>query len=428
MSISVDPNYLWEGPDRVIAFLARFSKTYNEKNKWVQELTIYNYDIDPDLCPVTMLKYYLAVSEQYRRKLGSYINSLFITTAGSPASCDTCAQWVHEVLSESGIDPSVYKPHSVPLASACHKLEKGYPLEQVLVQGAWASEHTFMLHYRRNIEFESLGDIEVMSTCSLPGSPRSSCQPSRSPPRKAIPGKYTRLRYKKAVTKHLVHKFRKRQSKIIKKSKKQSRFSTFGAILAINSTKSRPKLVVPTVINPTPLRGKVVTSRANWYNPKPKFAPIIGNNRHTEGRVQAVRSRPRDARGKWTKAVTTPLPSTSTARQAITSAPGHTASESTQEPTPMSPPPTRPPSRASSRHSSSSRGRAWKLSAGSAKSGHTANYASPSPSPDDHVSSRTRSHSRSATPVPTSGKDEAPVDLTVETVRKHLNFSPVKTS
>ena len=65
MSISVAPNFLWESPDRVVAYLGRLSKTYSIQNKHVQEITIYRYPMDPDLCPVTMLKYYLAVSHQF---------------------------------------------------------------------------------------------------------------------------------------------------------------------------------------------------------------------------------------------------------------------------------------------------------------------------------------------------------------------------
>ena len=244
MSMSVAHRYLWEGPDHVIAYLGRFSKTFNKRNKSVQQLTIYTYPMDPDLCPVAMLKYYMAVSEQYRRKQGNYVNSLFVTSLGTPASRDTCARWVREVLTESGIDPSIYKPHSVHSASACHNLEKGYPLEQVLAQGAWASEHTFMVHYRWNFKFESLGDIEVMSTCSLPGSPPPPAKHPLGNPRQKLASKYSQLKYKKAVTKHLVQKFHhSRANKIIaskaKTNNKQkvvrTRFSTFGAVNSINS-------------------------------------------------------------------------------------------------------------------------------------------------------------------------------------------------
>ena len=66
MSISMATNFLWESPDRVVAYLGHLSKTYSVQNKQVQQLTIYSYPMDPHLCPVTMLKYYLAVSHQLR--------------------------------------------------------------------------------------------------------------------------------------------------------------------------------------------------------------------------------------------------------------------------------------------------------------------------------------------------------------------------
>ena len=147
MAISVADSFLFEGTDRVIAFLARLSKTYSDDNKNVQEMHIYKYhNIDSDLCLVIHLKYLIAMSEKLREKTGCRYNSLFVTEKGRPAKCDTCAKWVKEVLTESGTNPSVYTPHSAHSASACHKL-KNYPLETVLSHGAWASDHTFKTHY-----------------------------------------------------------------------------------------------------------------------------------------------------------------------------------------------------------------------------------------------------------------------------------------
>ena len=203
MGISVAPGFLFEGTNRVIAFLARFSKTHSEANKNVQEMHIYKYDnIDPDLCPVLHLKYLIAVTDQLRCKTGRRYNSLFITEKGTPAKQDTCAKWVKEVLTKSGIDPSVYTPHSARSASACHKL-KNYPLETVLSHGAWASDHTFKRHYMRPV----LANPNV----SVVEHPQFGCNPyinastvcSKKQKQKRHITRLAKMRKRKVVSKHV---------------------------------------------------------------------------------------------------------------------------------------------------------------------------------------------------------------------------------
>ena len=171
LAISVDPRYLDATATRIHTILQRLSKTYSVRRKWVQELTIYKYEQDETICPYTYFIYYLTLSDRFRPKDEEgrpLVTSFFITKEGRPASSETCGNWVREVLSESGIDPNIYTPHSCRSASASYKLAKGYPLEAVLAQGGWASDHAFMKFYRRNIDVCHFKNIQFPA-CSAQG-------------------------------------------------------------------------------------------------------------------------------------------------------------------------------------------------------------------------------------------------------------------
>ena len=178
LAISVDPRYLDATATRIHTILQRLSKTYSVRRKWVQELTIYKYEQDETICPYTYFIYYLKLSDRFRPKDEEghpLVTSFFITKKGRPASSETCGNWVREVLSESGIDPNIYTLHSCRSASASYKLAKGYPLEAVLAQGGWASDHAFMKFYRRNIDVCHFKNIQFPA-CSAQGPEPALCQ------------------------------------------------------------------------------------------------------------------------------------------------------------------------------------------------------------------------------------------------------------
>ena len=171
LALSVDPRYLEATATRIHAILQRLSKTYSVCRKWVQEITIYKYEQDEAICPYTYFIYYLKLSDRFRPKDEDgclVVTSLFIMKEGRPATSETCSNWIQEVLTESGIDPNIYMPHSCRSALASYKLARGYPLEAVLAQGGWASDHAFMKFYKRNIEVCHFKNIQFPA-CSAQG-------------------------------------------------------------------------------------------------------------------------------------------------------------------------------------------------------------------------------------------------------------------
>ena len=85
---------------------------HDKPNRKKEPLIFHKYPHDAQLCPVTLIKYYLNT----RNTLVSSEEYLsFFITHGKPhheASKDTLARWIKETMSLSGIDTSTFKPHS----------------------------------------------------------------------------------------------------------------------------------------------------------------------------------------------------------------------------------------------------------------------------------------------------------------------------
>ena len=63
----------------------------------------------------------------------------FFITFGKPhhpASKDTLARWVKEVMGNSGIDTEIFKPHSTKVASNSAAYKLGMLLQEVLKRGS----------------------------------------------------------------------------------------------------------------------------------------------------------------------------------------------------------------------------------------------------------------------------------------------------
>ena len=68
-----------------------------------------------------------------------------------PASKDTLARWIKEVLKLSGIDTSQNAAQSCRTASSSKAKMSGVPMEQILKCGQWKSTHTFVHSYDKQI-------------------------------------------------------------------------------------------------------------------------------------------------------------------------------------------------------------------------------------------------------------------------------------
>ena len=107
-----------------------------------EPIRFYAYAHNVQLCPVHFIN-------QYRRVRDALVPSTekaFFVTHGKPhaASKDTLAQWIKDVMSKSGVDTTVFNPHSCRSAKSL-----GVPLHKILKSGQWATESTFYKFYQR---------------------------------------------------------------------------------------------------------------------------------------------------------------------------------------------------------------------------------------------------------------------------------------
>ena len=132
--------------DRV-AFVPAWLLKHHRQGKKIKPIVVKAYPADPKVCVVSTLRIYLekrlGVSDQllqcHRRPYG-------------PASKDTIARWLKQVLKDSGVDTSVYSAHSYRGASTSAAARVSVPIQKILNRGQWASEDTWRNHYDLPVE------------------------------------------------------------------------------------------------------------------------------------------------------------------------------------------------------------------------------------------------------------------------------------
>ena len=115
--------------------------------------------------PVLMLPRFIAdkslsvysVLEEYLQRTQTLRNNesqLFISFAKphKKVTKDTIARWIKHVMSISGIDTSVFKPHSTRAASTSKASQCSVPISQIMSAASWASDSTFHKFYKKEID------------------------------------------------------------------------------------------------------------------------------------------------------------------------------------------------------------------------------------------------------------------------------------
>ena len=98
------------------------------------------------MCPVHSLEEYLARTKPLRKDTQLFIS---IIKPHGPVTSSTVARWLKEVLSNAGIDTSIFKAHSVRGASTSMAAKMGVTVETILGAADWRSESVFRKFYYR---------------------------------------------------------------------------------------------------------------------------------------------------------------------------------------------------------------------------------------------------------------------------------------
>lgn len=115
-------------------------------------IVLKKYPADKRVCVYHYLTTYLHRTLDLR---GSESN-LFITVKKPyrRVTLSTVSRWLKTVLSEAGIDLSVFGPGSTRAASTSKARKAGVPVDEVLRKGGWARSSTFTKFYEKPIRKE----------------------------------------------------------------------------------------------------------------------------------------------------------------------------------------------------------------------------------------------------------------------------------
>ncbi|KAK2551172.1 hypothetical protein P5673_027932 [Acropora cervicornis] len=107
----------------------------------------------PHVCPMSTVSAYITRNCNLRNPTDFRLFISFVKPhrAVSPA---TISRWIKTVLSDAGIDISIFKAHSVRGAATSAAYNKGVPVENILKLANWSNESTSRRFYLRSAEPE----------------------------------------------------------------------------------------------------------------------------------------------------------------------------------------------------------------------------------------------------------------------------------
>ena len=141
-----------------VSALLKHDKPKNTKDPF----TFHAYPHNSQLCPVTLLKHYIAV----RATLVSSTEMALFITHGKPhhgASKDTLARWIKDTLLLSGVDTNVFQAHSCRSASTSAAASAGVPIQTILRAGQWSMGTNFYKFYQKDIIWTDIKENEEFS-------------------------------------------------------------------------------------------------------------------------------------------------------------------------------------------------------------------------------------------------------------------------
>ena len=113
---------------------------------------------DKSLCVYSVLEEYV----QRTHTLRNNESQLFISFVKphKKVSKDTIARWIKHVMCLSGVDISVFKPHSTQAASTSKASKCCVPVANIMSAASWVADSTFHKFYKRDTgQVQDKGDV-----------------------------------------------------------------------------------------------------------------------------------------------------------------------------------------------------------------------------------------------------------------------------
>jgi len=124
-----------------------------------------------ELCPVSTLRCYEQLTEEFRSGESDYVDKLFLSLVKPhrPVTSCTIARWLREVLKCSGVDVNIFSAHSVRGASASAAAGAGVTTNDILKAADWSSESVFQKFYYRPTYDSRYGQAVLSQSQALGG-------------------------------------------------------------------------------------------------------------------------------------------------------------------------------------------------------------------------------------------------------------------
>ena len=105
---------------------------------------------DPGSCPVEAVRSYIDVTAPYRNNSNN--TNLFVSCIKPHrvVTSNTVSGWIRSLLTDAGIDTTIFSAHSTRGAAASKAFNVGMSMDAILKAGHWARESTFSKFYKRN--------------------------------------------------------------------------------------------------------------------------------------------------------------------------------------------------------------------------------------------------------------------------------------
>ena len=113
----------------------------------LQEIKIKAYAPDRRICIVTVLQEYIKRTATLRR------NDYLLVSYAPPhkhVSKATIGRWIKTVLTKSGVDVSIFTPHSTRAAATTGAKMLNVPLSTIIRTAGWSNSNTFSKYYDKS--------------------------------------------------------------------------------------------------------------------------------------------------------------------------------------------------------------------------------------------------------------------------------------
>ena len=133
--------------------------------KHLKPIKVQNYEAD-NLCIVSHLKEYVSVTSTLRTNEEQLFIRLQKPYVG--VSTDTIARWLKLVMSEAGIDVTVFSAHNTRLAATSKANNCQVPIDTILAAGGWTNAQTFAKYYNKPIPTSTFGNHLLLNKNTQP--------------------------------------------------------------------------------------------------------------------------------------------------------------------------------------------------------------------------------------------------------------------